>query len=271
MSAASSAASSSASSVELDETPTVVGSLSFRLPKGWVADTGSNGDTFYYPSKSNHTAPVYAMQSAVDTSSVKGDEYSGLEAFVNSGLEALGSFKIVEKEKLEISGFPAMRVKAQGKAKNGGFDMTMQMAVAIVPGNVVALMGGSRDGKYDAEISACLDTLEIDASKVTSEDSASAGDDAQPSAAGDGVSADLKDTLDSYEAFIDEYVAFMERYKNSDDTASMLLDYSSYLQKYTEVMNKIDALDTSSLSAADYAYYIEVTSRCSQKLINASV
>ena len=63
----------------------------------------------------------------------------------------------------------------------------------------------------------------------------------------------------------------MEKYKNSDDAASMLMDYSSYMQQYADLMQKINSIDTSNLSAADYAYYIEVTSRCSQKLLNASL
>ena len=89
--------------------------------------------------------------------------------------------------------------------------------------------------------------------------------------ASDGVSPDLKEALDSYEAFVDEYIEFMQKYKNSNDMTSMMSDYLSYMQKYSELVAKIDAMDTKNMSTADAAYYLEVTSRVSQKLLNAAV
>ena len=84
------------------------------------------------------------------------------------------------------------------------------------------------------------------------------------------VSSDLKEMLDSYEAFMDEYVEFMKTYQESDDTMGMLSKYSEYMQKYLDFAQKVEAVDTSNMSAADYAYYIEVTSRGSQKLLTVS-
>ena len=84
------------------------------------------------------------------------------------------------------------------------------------------------------------------------------------------VSSDLKEMLDSYEAFMDEYVEFMKTYQESDDTMGMLSKYSEYMQKYLDFAQKVEAVDTSNMSAADYAYYIEVTSRVSQKLLTVS-
>jgi len=80
----------------------------------------------------------------------------------------------------------------------------------------------------------------------------------------------LKEMLDSYEAFMDEYIEFMQNYQDSGDTMSMLQDYSDYMQRYSDFMQKVNAVDTENMSAADYAYYIEVTSRVSQKLLAVS-
>ena len=63
----------------------------------------------------------------------------------------------------------------------------------------------------------------------------------------------------------------MQKYKSSGNTTSMLADYATYMQKYADLAAKIEAMDTKSMSAADSAYYIEVTARCSQKLLSAAI
>ena len=74
--------------------------------------------------------------------------------------------------------------------------------------------------------------------------------------------------MDSYEAFIDEHIAFMNEYANSNDTSSMLIDYLAYLEKFSETMEKLDAIDESELTVAEALYYSEVMSRISQKLLS---
>jgi len=91
----------------------------------------------------------------------------------------------------------------------------------------------------------------------------------EPVAESGEVSPDVKEALDSYEQVMDEYVAFMKQYKESGNAVSMLSDYTAMLQKYTEFSSKIESMDTKNMSKADYAYYIEVTSRVSQKLLEA--
>lgn len=82
----------------------------------------------------------------------------------------------------------------------------------------------------------------------------------------DGVSADFKALMDSYEEFFDSYVAFMKKYKASTDQASMMSDLADYMGKYSDMMAKLDAVDSKSLSDADAAYYAEVSARVMKKL-----
>ena len=86
------------------------------------------------------------------------------------------------------------------------------------------------------------------------------------------IRPEVKEFLDSYEAFIDEYAAFMERYANADsgDLAAMMGDYASFMSRYADFAEKLDAMDESELTNAELAYYLEVTSRCSQKLLLAA-
>ena len=37
--------------------------------------------------------------------------------------------------------------------------------------------------------------------------------------------------MDSYEAFVDEYVAFMEKYNNNPSDIGLIADYASYMKK----------------------------------------
>lgn len=80
------------------------------------------------------------------------------------------------------------------------------------------------------------------------------------------VNPDFKETMDEYEAFMNDYVDFMKKYENSDNTASMLVDYSKMMAKYAEFTEKIDDIDEDELSDADYAYYMKVTGRVTEKL-----
>lgn len=80
------------------------------------------------------------------------------------------------------------------------------------------------------------------------------------------TTATFKETMDAYEAFFDEYIAFMEKYESSSDTLSMLADYSNFMTRYLEAMEKLGEIDTTKLSASDYKYYFEVLTRINRKL-----
>ena len=86
------------------------------------------------------------------------------------------------------------------------------------------------------------------------------------------IRPEVKEFLDAYEACMDEYVEFMQKYMNADPTSmvSMMGDYYSVLARYTEFAEKIDAFDESELTNAELAYYLEVTNRVSQKLLSVA-
>ena len=74
--------------------------------------------------------------------------------------------------------------------------------------------------------------------------------------------------MDSYEAFFDEYVAFMERYAEADTTEmlNLLSDYTKYMTEYAEAMNRLTELEEQDMSIDEAIYYMEVTSRITEKL-----
>lgn len=83
------------------------------------------------------------------------------------------------------------------------------------------------------------------------------------------IRTEIKEGLDSYEAFIDEYVSFMKKYSKSNNPATLIWDYSNYLQKLAEFQEKWDHIDTSDLNAAETAYYTKVMASVSKKLMEA--
>ena len=90
------------------------------------------------------------------------------------------------------------------------------------------------------------------------------------------VTPSFKEMMDSYEAFMNQYCDFMEKYTADgamDDplaAASMLADYASMMQQYADWAEKIDAIDEETLTPADDAYYIEVNARVAARLILVS-
>lgn len=85
------------------------------------------------------------------------------------------------------------------------------------------------------------------------------------------ISTDFKAAMDSYEAFFDEYVAFMKKYAKSNGTNMNLLnDYTTYMSKYADTMTKFEALKEADMSTAEAAYYIEVQSRITKKLLEVA-
>lgn len=93
-----------------------------------------------------------------------------------------------------------------------------------------------------------------------------------PALAETDIRPEVKEFLDAYEACMDEYVDFMQKYMNADPSsmASMMGDYYRILTRYTEFAEKIDAFDESELTNAELAYYLEVTNRVSQKLLSVA-
>lgn len=80
------------------------------------------------------------------------------------------------------------------------------------------------------------------------------------------VTPEFKAAMDSYEKFVDEYVVFVEKYKESGSPASMMSEMADYMTKYAETMQKIDDIDEENLSTEDWAYYTKVAARIMEKL-----
>ena len=78
---------------------------------------------------------------------------------------------------------------------------------------------------------------------------------------------DIREATDDCEAFFNEYVDFMLKYKNTNEpTAEMLADYSDMLMKYTEYSEKMDNLKNSDTTIEDMNYILAAESRILDRL-----
>lgn len=86
----------------------------------------------------------------------------------------------------------------------------------------------------------------------------------------DGMRKEFKDAIDSYEKFMDEYVAFMKKYKENPNDINLLSDYSKYMSKYSDMCSKFNKLGSENMNSAEIAYYIDVQTRVNQKLLEVA-
>lgn len=81
------------------------------------------------------------------------------------------------------------------------------------------------------------------------------------------IRPDVKEAIDSYEEFIDEYCRFMKKYMSSSNPMLMMTEYLDYMQKMSDMSEKFDKLDDSDWTTAETAYYTEIMLRCQNKLL----
>ena len=124
--------------------------------------------------------------------------------------------------------------------------------------------GRKEESSMPAESSAIEETSEESSEEESSEEESSEEAETIDQAL---IRDDIRDAIDSYEAFIDEYCEFLESYDSSDLT--MLAKYAEMLQKEVEMSQKFEALEDQELTEAEALYYSEVSIRCSQKILAA--
>lgn len=86
-----------------------------------------------------------------------------------------------------------------------------------------------------------------------------------------GLGKEFKEAMDSYEAFVDEYIAFMKKYLNSNGTdMTLITDYAKYVSKLADAEEKFNKWEDEDMNSAETAYYIEVQTRVNKKLLEVA-
>lgn len=82
-----------------------------------------------------------------------------------------------------------------------------------------------------------------------------------------GMRAEFKEAMDSYEEFYDEYCDFMEEYADDPTDLNLISQYSDLVSKAADMDKKFEKWDEDDLNDAELQYYLEVSERISKKLL----
>lgn len=83
---------------------------------------------------------------------------------------------------------------------------------------------------------------------------------------------EFKDAMDSYESAMDEYIAFMTKYNASKGTnPELIAAYGEYMKKYIDATDAFKKWDGKEMNKEEAKYYVDVQTRVTQKLMNASI
>lgn len=83
---------------------------------------------------------------------------------------------------------------------------------------------------------------------------------------------EFKDAMDSYESAMNEYIAFMTKYNASKGTnPELIAAYGEYMKKYIDATDAFKKWDGKEMNKEEAKYYVDVQTRVTQKLMNASI
>lgn len=277
------ASTSEDKSSELTETePSVLemGGIAFTVPGsfGEVKETDATDvidNKYYYPKGDGKLPFLLFLNAEVDwTQDFFDNNRDKIAGLLLKGLEGA---QISAAKKISIGGLSGGMVTFKDDYE--GVAATGRISFAFNPdGNrcISVLLVQEENAGYDYsdDYDKVVESAEVISQPQPSEEEAdSPGEETVPSgeegpaASEDTVNPELKEFLDSYEACINEYVDFMKKYTSSDDVMGMLADYTNIMSKYADFTKKMDNINEDDLTGADLAYYVEVTSRCTQKML----
>ena len=87
---------------------------------------------------------------------------------------------------------------------------------------------------------------------------------------GNELRTNFKSAMDSYEKFIDEYLAFLKKYSNNTNDKSLISEYERYMKKYDNMVKDFEKWNSNNLNEAEEKYFLEVQTRVNKKLADAA-
>ena len=86
----------------------------------------------------------------------------------------------------------------------------------------------------------------------------------------EGMRPEFKESMDSFESFIDDYCAFMKKYEEDPTDISLLSDYLEFMADYESMMEQIDSWSEADLNETELNYYLEVSTRVAEKMLEVA-
>lgn len=239
-----------------------IGRFSVMIP-GYFTKADAKNVTAQFNGQNNDVSIQF--QTVEDTQGHGGVEL--LEALVNSlgEGESVTSYEITSKP-TRVEGVNLESYRASAMGTTSGVEMELESAIVLDEDGksaLVVLFGQLPSSKYSYKqdfekivASVTVKGLEAEEAPAEEADSADTGD----------IRPEFKEAMDSYEAFFDEYVEYMQLYQSDPTNLELLTGLSDMLSRESEMIEQFDAWENEDLNAAEMAYYLEVQSRIYQKL-----
>ena len=160
---------------------------------------------------------------------------------------------------IEYEGFNIMRIRVDKKTDEQESDSSQ---------SIESISESSVNSEIVDDGSLVSDTS--DSSNDESQAESSTIESSQPNEFSDNtiIRTEVKEAIDSYEAFIDQYCEFLLKYDSSD--MEMLNEYMEFLQKEIEVSKKFEDIKDMDLNDIESDYYTTVQLRCSKKMLDTA-
>lgn len=154
------------------------------------------------------------------------------------------------------------------KSQKGISLISLLLVIVIIFGGIFLFKVMS--DKKNTESTSNIPTTSTNNNPSTSDNSSSSTNNNSSSTT--SIGKEFKQAMDSYEAFMDEYIAFMTKYNASKGTSPELIkDYGEYMKKYIEWADDFKKWEGKDLNKEEAKYYVDVQTRVTQKLMNASI
>lgn len=86
-----------------------------------------------------------------------------------------------------------------------------------------------------------------------------------------GIRPEFKKSMEAYEAFFDEYIEFLNAFKQDSTSLSMITKYAEFMAKYEKAMSEMDAINEDELTDAEDKLFLETQLRINNKLAEAAI
>ena len=197
----------------------------------------------------------------------------GFTSLIGLGLSIWG-FLRVKKNGMKGSGLALAGIIISGI-------MVFVSIISYATGTINRLTGSGNSSNYDIE-EEDIDEPEETTTTTTTEQTkptttetteatteSSAEETTESSAALTGIRPEFQEAMDDYEAFYDEYIAFMRNYTSAEptDALGMMADYSRLMSSMAEYNESIDRMSDEPMSTEEALLYDEVTARVTAKIL----
>jgi hypothetical protein len=261
-------------------TTETLGRFSFQLPDYLAKDEEAQADESEgkrsYQCDDDAIGLTLALVNNVATDKLE----SGFSALVDSFVESAGGDErefVVQPAFFEVNGLIGYRAQVSFEMGSQRLPVVLRAVILVDEDDrkgitVFFLQAMEAAFDYEEDFDRLVASVRYDASQGAS--NADGGDGAGVSTGPDGVDEstireDFRAAMDSYEAFFDEYVDFMQRYRDNPTDLELLTQLSDMLARESEMLEEFEAWEDNGLTDAELAYYLEVHSRIYAKLLQA--